>query len=164
MLRISYNDHFLSVFRPNVCASVCPSVKIFKQLLLWSQFCSDFIWSLLRLGERMIAKIVAVHWPRWPPCPYMVKTLKNLFLQNWGRPGAESLHKSSGRGGGGGGSTKVAKIMVIHWHLTFLRQGQVCFPMHVYGKKTLKIFSKTEDALWLNLCTYHREREVYQSC
>ena len=23
-----------------------------------------------------------VTWPRWPPCPYMVKTLKNLLLQN----------------------------------------------------------------------------------
>ena len=33
--------------------------------------------------------------------------------------------------------------MVIHWQLTFLRQGQVCFLMHLYGKKHLKIlFSK----------------------
>ena len=23
-----------------------------------------------------------VTWPRWPSCPYMVKTLKNLLLQN----------------------------------------------------------------------------------
>ena len=23
-----------------------------------------------------------VTWPRWPPCPYMVRTLKNLLLQN----------------------------------------------------------------------------------
>ena len=22
------------------------------------------------------------HMTRWPPCPYMVKTLKNLLLQN----------------------------------------------------------------------------------
>ena len=35
---------------------------------------------------------------------------------------------------------------------------QVCFPMHLYGKKHLKIlFSKTEDALWLNLCIYYWE-------
>ena len=46
------------------------------------------------------------------------------------------------------GSTKVAKIMVV----------QVCFPMHLYGKKHLKILvSKTEDALWLNLCIYYWE-------
>ena len=48
----------------------------------------------------------------------------------------------------GQGSTKVAKIMVV----------QVCFPMHLYGKKHLKIlFSKTQDALWLNLCIYYWE-------
>ena len=36
---------------------------------------------------------------------------------------------------------------------------QVCFPMHLYEKKKhLKIlFSKTEDALWLNLCIYYWE-------
>ena len=26
--------------------------------------------------------MIWVTWPRWPPCPYMVKTLKNLLLQN----------------------------------------------------------------------------------
>ena len=26
--------------------------------------------------------MVLVTWPRWPPCPYMVKTIKNLLLQN----------------------------------------------------------------------------------
>ena len=26
--------------------------------------------------------MVLVTWPRWPPCPYMVKTFKNLLLQN----------------------------------------------------------------------------------
>ena len=35
---------------------------------------------------------------------------------------------------------------------------QVCFPMHLYGKKHLKILvSKTEDALWLNLSIYYWE-------
>ena len=53
----------------------------------------------------------------------MVKTFKNLLLQNRGCLGDESLLKSSGTG-----STKVAKIMVV----------QVCFPMHLYGKKTFK--------------------------
>ena len=26
--------------------------------------------------------------------------------------------------------------MVVHWHLTFLRRGQVCFPIHLYGHHT----------------------------
>ena len=64
-----------------------------------SQICSNFILRLLRSGERKIAKMVAVHWPRWPPCPYMVKSFKNLLLQNRGCLGAESVHKSSGTGG-----------------------------------------------------------------
>ena len=93
------------------------------------QFCSNFIWSLLRLGEWEIAKMVGARWPRWLPCPYMVKTFKNLLLQNRGCLGAESLHVI-----GDGRSTKIAKIRVVYWHLTFLRQGQVCFPMHLYGK------------------------------
>ena len=25
---------------------------------------------------------VLVTWPRWPPCPYMIKTLKDLLLEN----------------------------------------------------------------------------------
>ena len=40
-----------------------------------------------------------VRWPRWPPCPYMVKTFKNLLLHNRGCLGAESLHESSGTRG-----------------------------------------------------------------
>ena len=63
------------------------------------QFCSNFIWSLLRVGERKIAKMVAVRWPRWPPRPYMVKTFKNLLLQNRECLGAEPLQESSGTGG-----------------------------------------------------------------
>ena len=64
-----------------------------------SQFCSNFIWSLFRVGERKIAKMVAVIWPRWPPRPYMVKTFKNLLLQNRECLGAEPLQESSGTGG-----------------------------------------------------------------
>ena len=51
------------------------------------------------MGKQKIAKMVAVGRPRWPPCPYMVKTFKNLLLQNRECLRAESLHKSSGRRG-----------------------------------------------------------------
>ena len=63
-----------------------------------SQFYSNFIWSYLRSGERKIVKMVAVHWPRWPPCPYMVKNFENLLLQNRGCLGAEFMLKSSTTG------------------------------------------------------------------
>ena len=63
------------------------------------QCCSNFIWSLPGAGEWKIAKLVALHWPRWPPCRYMVKTFKNLLLHNRGCPVAETLHKASGTRG-----------------------------------------------------------------
>ena len=33
-----------------------------------------------------------VKWPTWPPCPYMVKTLKNLLLQNQYTDDLETLY------------------------------------------------------------------------
>ena len=74
----------------------CSEFQTTSSLEPLGQFCSNFIWSLLRLREWKIAKMVAVSRPRWPPCPYMVKTFKNLLLQNRGCLGAESLHKSLG--------------------------------------------------------------------
>ena len=40
----------------------------------------NFMWSLLGMGERKFVQMVLATWPRWRPCPYMVKTLKNLHL------------------------------------------------------------------------------------
>ena len=77
--------------------------------------------------------MVEVRWPRWPPHPYMVETFKNLLLQNRECLGAEPLQESSGTRG----LPKLLRIVVC-WHLTFLRQGQVCFPMHLYGKNLQK--------------------------
>ena len=98
-----------------------------------SQCCSNFMWSLLRLGERKIAKMVAVHWPRWLPCPYIVKTFKKSSSPEpnkpWGLIFAQILRDRR--------STKGAKMSFLHWRLTFLRQGQICFPMHLYGPYTL---------------------------
>ena len=34
-----------------------------------------FIFNLLGLGEQKLIQMVTVCWPRWSPCPYMVKTL-----------------------------------------------------------------------------------------
>ena len=70
----------------------CSEFQTTSPLEPLGQFCSNFIWSLLR--EWKFAKMVAVRWPRWTPCPYMVKTFKNLLLQNLGCLGAESLLKS----------------------------------------------------------------------
>ena len=107
-----------------------------------TKFCSNFMWSHLRVGKQKIAKIVAVHWPRWPPCQYMIKTFKNFLLQNQECLGAESLHKLLGTRG-------LPNLLkeVVRWHLTFLQQGQVCFPMHLYGPHTFE---------WENCWKFHR--------
>ena len=57
----------------------------------------------------------------------MVKTFKNLLLQNQGCFGAESLHNSSGTEG----LPKLLKFDLFYGKV-------VCFPMHLYGKKTFK--------------------------
>ena len=78
------------------------NVQNFKQLLLWSLW-ANFAYisygASLGWGNEKFAKMVAVCWPRWPPCPYMVKTFKNLLLQNRECLGAEPLQESSGTGG-----------------------------------------------------------------
>ena len=123
-----------SYVRPCVRPVVRTSVNTFQtisSLKPLSQFRSTFIWSLLRSWEQKIAKMVTVRWPRWPPCPYMIKTFKNLLLQTRGCLDAESLHKSSGKG-------DLPKLLK-RWSyviLIFMRKGQVCFPMHLYGPHT----------------------------
>ena len=39
----------------------------------------NFMWSLLGMWERKLIQMVQVTSQRWPPCPYMVKTLKIHF-------------------------------------------------------------------------------------
>ena len=68
------------------------------KLLKWWSYIKFDLWSLLGAGERKIVKMIVVHWLRWPPCPYMVKTFEDLLLQNQISLWALSLHKSSGTG------------------------------------------------------------------
>ena len=129
--KVSSNKAHIPIHTPmDLYGKKCWELQMTSLLKPLGQCCSNFIWSLPWAREWKIAKTVAVHWPRWPPCSYMVETFKNL-LQNQECLVAESLHKSSGDSR----STKVANIMVIHWHLTFLQSGQVCFPMHLHWKK-----------------------------
>ena len=77
----------------------CSDFQLTSSLELLGQCCSNFIWNLPGAGEWKIAKMVAIRCPSWPPCPYTVKTFKNLLLQDRGCLMAESLHISSGMGG-----------------------------------------------------------------
>ena len=58
-------------------------VENFKWLLLWSSwanYAQILYGASLGRGQLKIAKMVAVHWPRWLPCPYMVKKPLKIFF------------------------------------------------------------------------------------
>ena len=67
---------------PMTPASVPQHFQTSSPLKPLGQLNSNFILRLLRMGEPKFVQIVLVTWPRWPPCPYMVKPFKNLLLQN----------------------------------------------------------------------------------
>ena len=206
-------------FRPSIVRPfVSASVNIFKRLLLWSRWANfaqiSYRASLGRGNERLLKWSRSVdldgrHVHIW---------LKALIFFSpkpkmpWDWIFAQVIKDEI--------STNIDKIIVVHWRLTFLRRGQVCFLMQLYGHhifvwenkkfkrllfwslwanvaqtscraslvwgnerllkwsrsidqdgrhahiwlKPLKIFSRTEDALGLNLCANHRGREVYQKC
>ena len=72
---------------------------------------------------------------KWLPCPYMVKTFKNL-LQNQECLGAESLHKSSGMAD----LPKLLKwlLYIDNWPFdSKVKFASLCIcmgPIHLYGK------------------------------
>ena len=58
----------------------------------------NFMWILHGMGQRKFVQMVQVTWPGWPPCPYMVKTLKNLLLWNQKADDLESWYAALGTG------------------------------------------------------------------
>ena len=110
-------------------SSVCLyAVNIFKHLLLWNHL-GD--WSLISygasfgIGERKFVQMVLVTWPRWPPCPFTVKTLKEtLLLRNQMADDLEtwnltcSIRCSS--------TTNFIQMKTLGWSWPILRQGQIC--------------------------------------
>ena len=65
--------------RPYVYMCVCVCQHFQTSLKTLGRLKPNFIWSLFGTGERKFVQTVLVIWPRWPPCPYMVKTLKIFF-------------------------------------------------------------------------------------
>ena len=57
---------------------------------------SNFIWSFYGIGEQKFAQMVLVTWPRWPPCPYMLKTSKILLFWNQKADDLETWYASLG--------------------------------------------------------------------
>ena len=86
--------------------------------------------------------MVAIRWPRWPLCPYMVKAFKNFLLQNRGCLGAESLQESS-RTGGLPKLLKELSYIDIWPFYGKVKFASICMsPIHLYGK-IVENFKKT---------------------
>ena len=99
----------------------------------------NFILSRYEMGERKFVQMVLVTWPRWLPCPYMVKTLKKSSSPEskawWPGNLVCSIGFSS--------TTKFVQMMTLGWPWPILRQGQIWFLMLLYGKKVKQwIFQK----------------------
>ena len=75
--------------------------------------------------------MVAVHWLKWPPCPYIVKKKpSNIFFSR--TKGALGLNLCTNHRGW--------EVYSKWWSYfdvwMFLQQGQICFPVHLYGPGT----------------------------
>ena len=67
---------YQSLRRPSVRPSVVRQhFQTSSPLKPLGQLNLNFTWRLLRMQEQKFVQMVLVTWPRWPPCPYMVKTL-----------------------------------------------------------------------------------------
>ena len=54
------------------------------------------MWRLYGSGERKFLQTAMVRCSRWPPCPYIVKTFKNLLLRNQKADDHETWYAASG--------------------------------------------------------------------
>ena len=81
--------------------------------------------------------MVPRHWARWLPCRYMVKHSKSSSPEPrklWGWILVYSIGDSR--------TIKLVQVIVVGFYLTFLRQGQICTPIHLYRMNVEKLFSQ----------------------
>ena len=100
----------------------------------------NLMWRLNGMGEQKFVQIVQVTWPRWLPCPYMVKKWKIVFLLwNQKADDLESLYAAL--------DTRVLPNLFRWWPwVDFdLFYGKVKFgsPCFCMGKDTTMDFSET---------------------
>ena len=114
--------------RPLSSVGMCVCLHFQTSLKPLGQLKPVFMWSRHGTGEWKFVQMVQVTWPIWPPCPYMVKTLKNLLLWNQKADDLETYAASS---------AQVLTSLFKWWPWVdiylFLRQGQICSLMRLYG-------------------------------
>ena len=101
-------SHSIPVTGP---ASVRQRFQTSSPLRPLGQLNSNFIWRLLRTWKRKVVQMVLVTWPRWPPRPYMEKTLQKSSSPEpegrWPRDLVCSI--------GDMGPTKFVQMMILGW-------------------------------------------------
>ena len=100
--------------------------------------------------------MVWVIWPTWPPCPYMVKTLKKSSspepIDRWPWNLVCSIVY--------GNSTKAVQIMTLGWPWPILRQGQIWSHRLLYGRKWIFFFFWNYCSLRSQSCLKHSAKWV----
>ena len=96
----------------------------------------NFIWSLSGMEERKFVREVWVTWPRWPPRPYMVKTLQKSSSPEPKGNDLVAWYVAMGTLG----QSYFVQMMTLHvgWPWPMLQQGQIWSLMLLYGKKLLE--------------------------
>ena len=94
-------SHYLTLARGRVHTKIQTGFS--QKLLGHSEL--NFVWKLSGTRKWKFINLILVTWPRWPPCPYMVKTLQKSsspepvgrFSRAWyvasGTPAHHSLYK-----------------------------------------------------------------------
>ena len=114
------------------------------------------------MGKRKFVQTVQVTWTRWPPCSYMVKTLKNLLLWNQKANDLESWYAALG--------TRVLLSMFwvdVDLFYSKVKFASLCFCME-NGKtmdfsqttavNDIKIGKRNQLNKYMNLYAYQRSR------
>ena len=86
---------------------VCQHFQTSSPLKPLDQLKPNFMWSLHGMREGKFIQIVQVTWPVWPPCPYLVKSIKNLLLWNQKADDLETWYAAS--------STRVLPSLFKWW-------------------------------------------------
>ena len=94
------------------------------------------MWSLHVSGERKFVRGIWVTCPRWPPCPYMVKTLQKSSPEPKGQwPWALVCSI------GALSPSKFVQMVTLGWPWPILWQGQICPFCFYMGKSVRKSFN-----------------------
>ena len=123
--------------RPSFVVRCRPSVHHFQRSSSpkpLGQSRPNFMWRLHGSGKRKFIRDIWVIWPRWPPRPYIVKT-----LQKCSSPGPKGLWPwALVCSIGALAPSKFVQMMTLGWPWPILWQGQILFLMRLYGKELLE--------------------------